>query len=156
MFTVVSHGQGFGKSLGFIVYRPMPYRIHISPGMAIDHKGNAIVVTDPINLDVESTRKGTLYIVIQYDDKNPKDVGSDGADSGKAQSRVRQAGKPEYTIEFYDPWTQWDRPSDPALELARIDIDGTKTPIQNAQDPTTPKANEIDMRYRFVAGHIGR
>lgn len=136
------HGAGIANGLDVFATHSPARSVVIVPGAAIDRNGAVISIPDTQAYTFTSRRKGTLYLNLQYREVAVGDGGSDGL-AGTGRSRLRQAFRIQ---ESETPGGELD------IELARVEIEGEKTSIQDAVDPTRPGAGEIDMGYRQYAG----
>jgi len=63
-----------------------------------------------------------------------------------------ESEEPQYILEAYRIGEQRQAPSGPFMELARIAVSGDNAVVTDAKDPLAPGRNEIDTRFRSLAG----
>ena len=146
LHAIAMHQHGIVAGLEVLARDPPDGFVAISPGIAVDHKGNTIVASNPKPQEVKAEETGIVYVTLEYREPPPE---------GTPSPDTRRAG-PVYITEGYAIEVQPERPAEPYLELARIVVKGQKAVIKDAQDPFNPGPNEIDTRYRRVAGPMSR
>ena len=126
------HGAGIVTGLEVVASDPPDRYVFISPGVAVDQAGNVIVLTEPVAYDFGNNVEGTLYLMLGHG--------------------TREAGGVNKDEKFlHDEFVIAARlavPKRPAVELARITLDGPNKPIQNARQLAHPKNGELDLRFR--------
>ena len=139
---LLMHCPGIIWGLEVVECQPPASSVVVSPGAALDPKGRLIVVAEPLRLDLPLNSGGLAYIALQY-----REV---------PDSATRRSGEdqdhPLYTLEVYSISGGKELPSDPYLELARIQVSGTESEISNPYDWRTPSVDEIDLRFREKSG----
>jgi len=126
------HGSGIITGLQVVANDPPDQYVFISPGAAIDSAGNVIVVQEPVAYDFSSSSEGTLFLLLAHGER---EVG--GAKKGIKHTQY------EFVIT-----ARPSLPKRPTVELARIHIEGTGEPIQNADNAAHPNAETLDLRFR--------
>lgn len=136
------HGAGIVHGLEVVAVGDAARTVVITPGVALDAQGAMIVVSHAQQYAFTSTRKGTLYLVLQLREIPDRTLG-DGADDAMRHARLEQA----YRIQESETI-----PGRDDIELARVMVDDPKAPIVDAADPLNPSPHEIDRRFRLLAG----
>jgi hypothetical protein len=139
LHTLAFHGTGIVDGLEVIASQPPDFSLIISPGMAIDTEGNAIVVPKSQHYSLGSKNKGQVYLIIQY-----REVPT-------APASPSEEGQATRILEAYRIREVANLPDEPCLELARLDLDPSKNSITDAKAPSNPTVNEIDLRFRQSA-----
>jgi hypothetical protein len=140
------HQHGIVTGLEAVAWNPPDNSVVIYPGIAIDQQGNSIVVPQPQRFYVKVTEKGIARIVLEYAE----------IPENTTKSSLQSQGHPMYILEAFRIEEQRQRPEESGLELARIVLDGKSAAIRDASNPLNPAPNEIDTRYRQMAGAISR
>jgi hypothetical protein len=121
--------------------------VRVSPGTALDRDGNLVVLTKPREKTLASGTTGTVYLGIQYDET--KTDWEENVEDPDFSGSKRIAELPQ--IDFYptppSETTAW-------VELARIELSAGATEIKDPANPSQPGLNEIDARFRVVAGAV--
>src|SRR5438094_1555961 len=117
----------------------------IEPGVAIDPSGNFVIANNATPFQLEHRESVTLYLVLQFREVL----------SGVSQLGIDGAGPPTRIVEAYQIQQRDRLPSEPCLELARIDFDPGGKPISLPADPEHPGKNELDLRFRPQVGGSG-
>ncbi len=135
------HGWGIVQGLEVSLAEP-ENTVHIAPGLAIDPAGNFVVVSQPYTHQIEALQPGTVYLILQFSEipTGPHQPAGDGA------------GQPTRILEAYRIYQREQLPTEPCLELARIQIDPARGPIRAPEDPANPGVNELDTRFRPSLG----
>lgn len=128
------HGSGILTGLEVIANDPPDRCVSISPGVAVDQVGNVIVIPERVAFDFGDHVHGTLYLLLGYG--SHEEGGKDNGEKFEHES---------YMITAHPAW-----PGQPAVELARITLHGTKKPILNAVQQAHPQYGEIDLRFRSL------
>jgi hypothetical protein len=139
LHTLAFHGTGVVEGLEVKASQPPDFSLMISPGMAIDNEGNAIVVPKPQHYSLGSKDKGQVYLIMQY-----REVPT-------ALASPSEEGQATRILEAYRIREVANLPDEPCLELARLDLDPSKRSITDARTPSDPTVNEIDLRFRQSA-----
>ena len=134
---LLRHGPGIIAGLEVIASDPPDSSVYILPGMALDAKGELIVLVEPVAFDFGLT-KGQLYLLLSY-----------------AESRPEQdvEGGPLYVHAQFGVETLSTLPGSQYIELARINR-SEGSPINLAASFEFPKDNEIDLRFRTETGKL--
>jgi len=136
------HQHGIVTGLEVVAWNPPDSSVVIYPGIAVDHEGNNIVVSEPQRFYIKTEESGTAYITLKFREI-PQEM---------TQSLDGEKTEPLYIMEAYLIEEQRQPPAGPTTELARITIKGQDVAIKDAADPFNPVPNEIDTRYRPLAG----
>jgi hypothetical protein len=124
--------------------------VEISTGYAIDGRGNDIILLEPeIRNFVKSDYKlpQTVFLVAKYLEELTDFVAYKENLNYKGHTRVSEMAKVDWSIT--EPNTERE------VELARIYVTPDAKRFIDARDPAHPMQNEIDLRYRPVAGVAG-
>jgi hypothetical protein len=130
------HGSGIITGFEILANDPPDNYIFISPGIALDTVGNVIELTETKAYDFGNTAEGTLYLLLGHGER---EVGGVNKDIRYCQNEVVIAARS--TI-----------PKRASVELARITISEKGEPIKNAENPSHPGVDELDLRYRKPIG----
>jgi hypothetical protein len=139
LHTLAFHGTGIVEGLEVKASQPPDSSLTISPGVAVDTEGNAIVVPKLQHYSLGSKEKGQVYLIIQY-----REVPT-------ALASPSEEGQATRILEAYRIREVANLPDEPYLELARLDLDPSKKNITDARTPSNPTVNEIDLRFRQSA-----
>jgi hypothetical protein len=139
LHTLAFHGTGVVEGLEVKASQPPDLSLIISPGIAIDTEGNAIVVPKSQHYSLGSKNKGQVYLIIQY-----REVPT-------APASPSEEGQATRVLEAYRIREVTRLPDEPCLELARLDLDPSGKSITDARAPSNPTVNEIDLRFRQSA-----
>ncbi len=131
------HGPGILTGLDVIASDPPDVSVYVLPGAAIDPKGYAINLADPLNYDLGQAAEGWVYLLISYDEGQPRVVEGPGQE---VSPLYVQTG---FTIEACAAL-----PDTPYVELARLWHEDRRAPVRDAKDRAHPAPNEIDLRFR--------
>jgi len=142
LHAISMHQHGIVTGLEVVAWNPPDSSVVIYPGIAVDPDGNIIVVSEPQHFYIKTEESGTAYVVVRFREI-PQEM---------TQSLDEEKTEPLYIMEAYLIEEQRQPPAEPCTELARIAIAGGKAVIKDAQNPLNPGSNEIDTRYRQVAG----
>lgn len=140
LHTVLQHGTGIIAGFEVIASEPADSSVYIQPGLAIDPIGNPIVAAEPRAYDLGGA-EGRLYLIVSYNESRPQALG------GRVQEDAPLYVQSQYTLEAVA-----ELPPTPHVELARIWRRDATAPITLPADPTQPRGNEIDLRYRRTVG----
>jgi len=119
----------------------------VRPGLAVDGQGRELHLDAPVSVPFEPGEFAAdtdVYLVVRYNEEliDRRENVANPEYSGHAF--VRELAVPELT------------PHDPsngdAVELARIHLDKQTTRVLMPANPAFPGANEVDLRYRRLAG----
>jgi hypothetical protein len=131
------HNTGIIEGLNVTANNPEDLSVKIHPGAAIDPEGNVIIVPQEQRYQLQTRQKGMIYLVIQF-----REVPGE-------PYQPPDGGQPTRIIEAYRIQERDKLPSEPYLELARIDFDPAEETIKDARTPSRPAKNEIDLRQRL-------
>jgi hypothetical protein len=130
------HKTGIVDGLEVTANNPPDYSVTIHPGVAIDPEGNVIIVPQAQNYQVQTRKKGIVYLVIQF-----REIPAE-------PYQPPDGGQPTRILEGYRIQEREEKPDEPHLELARIDIDATEASIKDAKRHSQPSKNEINLTFR--------
>ena len=133
------HGSGIVTGLEVIASDPPGQTVYVLPGIAVDPNGNTIVVPEPVIYDFGGMQEDLLYLLITYEESQPQPVSGSAGD------------KPFFVYTGFNLEGVAGLIDSPQLEIARIDLQ-RGVAIRNAADPSQPKRNEIDLRFRRELG----
>ena len=142
LHAMVMHRPGVVTGLEVVGWNPPDGSVVIYPGVAVDHDGHTIIVGEVQRFQVETGEAGTLHLVLQY-----REVPDEMAHTGEGEEPHAL-----YILEAYRLDGRLQVPEEDHIELARIQISGTGAAVIDAQNIQEPKPDEIDLRYRTVAG----
>ncbi len=140
--SLALHGSGIASGLEVDASNPASQTVSIRPGVALDPEGRLIIVSQPFAYTISTSDPGLIYIVLMYREvpsNRPEDQAVSIEDGASHSSRL---------LDAYAIYERDRLPDQPYVELARIQLADAKKPIKYAEEPTAPKANEIDTRYR--------
>ncbi|RLC74814.1 MAG: hypothetical protein DRJ03_31295 [Chloroflexi bacterium] len=144
--ALLGHGAGIVTGLDVIASDPPDTSVYIQPGVAVDQRGEAIILTEPLTYDIGNAAAGQLYLLLSYGESYP--LNDD------------QTEGPRYVHAEFGIEVQPSLSGGSGVELARIRRQDRESPIFDAQDPAHPGPNEIDLRFRRDVGaapveHLG-
>lgn len=124
--------------------------VEVGAGYAIDGDGNDILAFEKqIKTVTPSDFKlpQTIYLVLRYYEEPDDFIAYKENLDYQGHRRIREDHKLEFSIVEPDLNTE--------VELCRVFLEKGARRITDAQDPSDPKANEIDLRYVPKAGRAG-
>jgi hypothetical protein len=133
------HKTGIVRGLEITASNPPDASVNISPGIAVDPEGNSIVLPQPQRYHLQTHEKRAVYLVIQF-----REIPSE-------PFQPPEGGQPTRIMEAYRVQERDTLPSEPYVELARIDYDPAMDGIKNARNTAKPVTNEINLRFREEA-----
>lgn len=133
---VYLHGAGIVSGLEVVASDPADSVIYILPGVAIDTEGQMIVLAEPLAYDLGNKMEGKLHLLLLH-----REVKSQSAPD-------EENNAPAYVQDEYVIIARPDLLDVAYVELARIDRQDPKAPIQDAANPYAPQPNSIDLRFR--------
>ena len=137
--ALIAHGVGIVAGLEVIASDPADSQVYILPGMAISPTGDEIVLTQAVSYDIGKAQ-GMLYLMLTYGESKPSpDQGS--SDSARL-----------YVYSGFEVEARPELPAGSTIEIARIKRVNKDSPITDASDPMHPGNNQIDQRFRSLAG----
>ncbi len=126
--------SGLGVSVGPIPEdAPSKYRqprwLTIQPGLAIDHQGNPIVVSqsESCYLSAQPTEETTIYVVLKHSERS-------------SQNEIVQEA---FQILEKDVPAEADE-----IELCRVQVSAGEVAISSPEDVFYPVLNQLDLRHR--------
>ncbi|MEM6613160.1 MAG: hypothetical protein AAF652_13070 [Cyanobacteria bacterium P01_C01_bin.72] len=118
-------------------YRQEKRWLQVQPGMAIDNRGNPIIVTEAIDLRLAADAQSTplVYLVISYVDPE----------------RLETIRETEFVREMFRIEEKSSPPNQEEIELCRLKLQAPIREISNPDNPLFPQANQIDLLGRPTA-----
>jgi hypothetical protein len=138
LHALALHGAGIVAGLDVAANDPPDQSVTIHPGLAIDPRGDIILVTQPQRYYLQPKEAGTVYLIIEF-----REVGVERA--------TYDGDRPARILEAYRIQQRESLPDEPHVELARLRVEGSGQPVRESRDPLNPRANELDLRFRPVA-----
>jgi len=142
------HQPGIVRGLGVGVMSapqevPAQYRdgrwLQIQPGLAIDRRGNPIVVPQGMSFHISSTplpgQSLPVYLVISYVDPD----------------QLQRQSETDVVQETFRIDERQTPPDDLEVELCRILLSPEVTQLAPAANVFAPEPNQLDLRYRVTA-----
>ena len=136
------HLPGIAVGLDVVAWHPPDKSVVIYPGVAVDSDGNTIVVGESQRFQLKTQDAGTAYLTLRYREV-PQEM---------TQAPGEEEPQPAYILEAYVLEDRRQVPGPDEIELARIDISGSDSPISDASNLQSPGQDEIDLRFRSVSG----
>lgn len=137
------HGWGIVTGLEVDSANPADRSVWIRPGVAIDPEGRLIIVAQPFRYQITTEKAGLMFLVLMF-----REIPTQPAISIEDGSE-----KPSRLLEAYAIYERDRLPDQPHVELARVLLTADKkAALKDPADPTAPRDNEIDGRYREQAG----
>jgi hypothetical protein len=130
------HETGIAQGLKVTASSPPDLSVNIHPGIAVDPEGNIIVVPQTQRYQLQTRKPGTIYLIIQF-----REV-PDGP------YQPPEGGQPTRLLDAYKIEERDKLPTEPYVELARIDFNPTHTVVRDARTPSHPGENEINLSFR--------
>jgi hypothetical protein len=124
--------------------------VEVQAGYAIDGLGNDLLIQDATirNINLEEFKlPQTIYIVLRYYEELSDFIAYKENLEYKGHRRVLESCKVELSQTEPDIARE--------VELARVYLEKGVSRIRDARDPSSPQANEIDMRYVPRGGAFG-
>ncbi len=122
----------------------------VTPGYAVDGRGNELVLRDPAVKVVEADKiklPQTIYVAIRYFEEPTDFIAYKENPRFKGHRRIEEKVKIEVMAREPDGVE--------SLELGRVRLEEGVREIRDALDPRVPGPGEIDLRYVPVAGYAG-
>jgi hypothetical protein len=137
------HGWGIVTGLEVDAADPADRSVWIRPGVAIDPEGRLIIVSQPFRYQITTDKPGLMFLVLMF-----REIPTQPAISIEDGSE-----KPSRLLEAYAIYERDRLPDQPHVELARISLTSDKkAAVKDPANATAPSNNEIDGRYRELAG----
>jgi hypothetical protein len=130
------HSSGIVQGLEVIASNPPDQSVIVQPGIGVDPESNVIIVPQPQKYRLQTQKAGVVYIVIQF-----REVPGE-------PYQPPNGGQPTRMLDAYRIQERDKLPSEPYLELARIDFDPSAGAIKDTRGNLSPAKNNIDLRYR--------
>lgn len=141
LHALFSHGPGIISGLDVIASDPPDTSVYILPGIAVDTTGQVIVLPQPVSYDIGDEMEGLLYVLLSYGESRPRP----GDGTGQADGVM-------YVHTEFSIFARTTLPGTPAVELARIQRDSREAAFHDAENPSKPAVDEIDLRFRQEVG----
>ncbi len=139
--TLFGQGSGIITGLEVIASDPADTSVYILPGIAIDTAGEVIILSQPVAYDIGHDMEGVLYLLLAYGESSPRSDNGDKSGDG-----------PRYVHAQFSITAQTNLPNAPYVELARVHRTNRRSTFHNAQNPTLPGLDQIDLRFRQQVG----
>lgn len=136
LHLMVFHKAGIIEGLRVFGNNPPDLNVSIEPGVAVDSEGNTIVVTQTQNYQIQTRKKKTIYLIIQF-----REIPTE-------PYQPPEGGQATRIIDGYRIREVEQLPDESYLELARIDIDPSENSITDPENPSRPGKNEINSENR--------
>ncbi len=136
LHVLAFHGYGILQGLEVTANNPADLSVSIQPGIGIDPEGNMIVISQPQRYRVQSRKAGVIYLIVQF------------REIPMEPFQPPNGGQATRILEAYRVFESDKFPSEPFLELARIDINPELNAIKDATTTTSYAKNEIILAYR--------
>jgi hypothetical protein len=124
--------------------------VEIQPGYAIDGEGNDLILWDPtikaINPE-EYRLPQTIYVVLRFAEELTDFIAYKENLEYKGHRKIQEQCRVELS--------QTEPDLTKEVEVGRVFLEKGATRIRDARDSLDPRANEIDMRFRPIAGVSG-
>ncbi|MFC1968048.1 DUF4159 domain-containing protein [Chloroflexota bacterium] len=133
------HSTGIVGGLEVAANQTPDLSVSIGPGMAVDSEGNIVIVSKAQRYNIQTREKGTIYLIIQFREVPMEPY------------QPPEGGQPTRILEAYRVQEREKLPSEPYLELARIDFDPADEAIRKAKNPSQPGKNEVNLNFRQQA-----
>lgn len=133
------HRTGIIQGLEVTANNPPDLSVTIHPGMAVDPEGDVIIVPQTQPYRLQTREQGIIYLVIQF-----REVPAE-------PYQPPEGGQPTRILEAYRIEEREKLPTEPYLELARIDFDPALEAIKDGKTPSKPGKNEINLSFRQEA-----
>ncbi|MCA9519702.1 MAG: hypothetical protein KC609_01960 [Myxococcales bacterium] len=124
--------------------------LEILPGYGVDGQGNDIFLWEPEIITINPADfklPQTLYVVLKYVEEFTDFIAYKQNLDYKGHRRIAEKAKVELQIVEPDIKSE--------VELARVYLEKGAKRITAAKNPLEPRSNEIDLRYRPIAGIVG-
>jgi hypothetical protein len=130
------HETGIAQGLKVTASSPPDLSVNIHPGVAVDPEGNIIVVPQAQRYQLQTRKPGTIYLIIQF------------REVPEGPYQPAEGGQPTRLLDAYKIEERDKLPTEPYVELARIDFNPTNTVVRDARTPSRPGENEINLSFR--------
>jgi hypothetical protein len=141
---------GYAGDLRVVARARGDLSVEVQPGYAIDGQGNDLILWDATikNINPEEYRlPQTIYIVLRFAEELTDFIAYKENLEYKGHRRVQEQARIELS--------QTEPDISREIEVARIFLEKGATRVRDARDSMDPRANEIDMRFRPIAGVSG-
>lgn len=140
LHVLAFHKTGIVEGLEVTAHSPPDLSVTIHPGMAVDSEGNVIVVSQAQRYRLQTQKPGVIYLIMQF-----REVPGE-------PYQPPEGGQPTRILEAYRIEERDKLPTEPYIELARIDFGrAEKIAIRDAKTPSNPGKNEINLLFRQEA-----
>ncbi len=130
------HQTGIVEGLEVTANNPPALSVTIHPGMGIDPEGNVIIVPQVQHYRLQTSKPGIIHLVVQF-----REVPTE-------PYQPPEGGEPTRILEAYRIQERDKLPTEPYLELARIDFDPAMEAVRDAKTPSHPGKSEINLSFR--------
>ncbi len=138
LHVLAFHKTGIVEGFEVTANNPPDLSVTIHPGMAIDPEGNVIIIPQKQRYQIQTREKGTIYLIIQF-----REVPAE-------PYQPPEGGQPTRILEAYRIQEREKLPTEPYLELARIDFDPAQEVIRDAKSRAQAGKTEIKLGFRQV------
>jgi len=140
LHVLAFHKIGIVEGLEVTAHSPPDLSVTIHPGMAVDSEGNVIVVSQAQHYRLQTQKAGVIHLIMQF-----REVPGE-------PYQPPEGGQPTRILEAYRIEEREKLPTEPYIELARIDFSrAEKIIIRDAKTPSNPGKNEINLQFRQEA-----
>lgn len=140
LHTLAFHEIGIVQGLGISASSPADLTVTIQAGMGVDPEGNVIVVPQRQRYRLQTQKSGLVHLVVEF-----REVPGE-------PYQPPEGGQPTRMLDAYRIQERDKLPTEPYLELGRIDFDPAGGSIRDAKSASAPGKNEIDLRFRRTSG----
>ncbi len=130
------HGTGILTGLEVVASDPADNIIFVLPGVAVDERGQLIVLNEPVAYDLGNEVDGQLYLLISH------------RESLVGDEKAKKNNETLFSRDEFLLIARSEIPDGLWIELARFKRENKTRPISEPSDPNHPAVNEIDQRYR--------
>ncbi len=141
---------GYAGELRVVARARGDLSVEVQPGYAIDGQGNDLILWDATikNINPEEYRlPQTIYIVLRFAEELTDFIAYKENLEYKGHRRIQEHARVELS--------QTEPDLSREIEVARVFLEKGATRVRDARDAQDPRANEIDMRFRPLAGVSG-
>jgi len=136
LHVLAFHKTGIVSGLEVTANNPADLSVNINPGIAIDPQGNVIIMPLTQRYRLQTQEKGLVYLIIQF-----REIPGE-------PYQPPDGGQPTRILEAFRLQERDRLPSEPYVELARLDFDPSQGTVKDARNPASPAKNEINLNFR--------
>ena len=140
LHVLAFHEPGIVEGLGLVANKPADLMVTVQPGIGVDPEGNVIVVPQKQQYRLQTQKAGSVFLVIQF-----REVPGE-------PYQPPDGGQPTRMLDAYRIQERDKLPTEPYIELGRIEFDPAGGVIRDAKAVSSPARNEIDLRFRKSVG----